>query len=145
MRRVLVLLTTLLLLGACGQASPPYTGGKVDALKVIDLKVGDGAVAKPGMDVLVDYTGWIYDQHAPANKGRKFDSSRDHGAPFSFVLGQGRVIKGWDRGVAGMRVGGERRLIIPPSLGYGKRGAGDVIPPGAALVFDITLRDADAP
>lgn len=145
MRRALALLASLFLLAACGHAPPPYTGGKVDALQVIDLKVGDGAVARPGMDVLVDYTGWIYDQGAPQKKGRKFDSSHDHGSPFSFVLGQGSVIKGWDQGVAGMRVGGERRLIIPAKLAYGDRGAGAVIPPGAALVFDITLRDADAP
>jgi FKBP-type peptidyl-prolyl cis-trans isomerase FkpA len=145
MRRTLIVLACLFLVAACGHAPPPYTGGKVDALKMIDLKVGDGVVAKPGMDVMVDYTGWIYDQNAPQKKGRRFDSSSDHGSPFSFTLGQGRVIKGWDEGVAGMRVGGERRLIIPAGLAYGDRGAGAVIPPGAALVFDITLRDADAP
>lgn len=145
MRRTLVLLASLFLLAACGHPPAPYTGGKVDALKVIDLKVGDGAVARPGMDVMVDYTGWIYDQNAPEKKGRKFDSSSDHGSPFSFTLGAGRVIKGWDQGVAGMRVGGERRLIIPAKLAYGDRGAGAVIPPGAALVFDVTLRDADGP
>lgn len=142
--RWLLPLIALMLLAACGRAPTPYTGGAVDALKITDIKVGTGTEAKPGMEVLVDYTGWIYDQHAPEQKGRKFDSSLDHGAPFSFTLGQGKVIQGWDQGVAGMHVGGERRLVIPAKLAYGERGAGGVIPPNAALVFDVTLRDADA-
>lgn len=143
--RWLLPLFALMLLVACGRSPAPYTGGRVDALKVTDLKVGTGVEARPGMEVLVDYTGWVYDQNAPEQKGTRFDSSLDHGAPFSFTLGRGSVIKGWDQGVAGMRVGGKRRLVIPAKLAYGERGAGGVIPPNAALVFDVTLRDADAP
>jgi FKBP-type peptidyl-prolyl cis-trans isomerase len=92
----------------------------------------------------VHYTGWLYDAGAVDTKGKKFDSSRDGGKPFQFVLGAGNVIQGWDQGVAGMKVGGQRRLVIPSSLGYGQRGAGGVIPPGAALVFDVELLDVGA-
>jgi FKBP-type peptidyl-prolyl cis-trans isomerase len=108
-------------------------------LKMIDHKIGTGAEATAGHTVTVHYTGWLFDAAAPENKGRKFDSSRDRGDPFSFPLGAGRVIKGWDEGVAGMKVGGQRTLIIPPELGYGARGAGGVIPPNATLVFDVEL------
>lgn len=104
-----------------------------------DTKVGTGEEATIGKAVEVHYTGWLYDASAPDKKGAKFDSSRDRGTPFSFLLGAGRVIKGWDRGVAGMKVGGERTLIIPPELAYGARGAGNVIPPNAALIFDVEL------
>ncbi len=106
---------------------------------MIDHKIGTGAEATAGHTVTVHYTGWLFDAAAPENKGRKFDSSRDRGDPFSFPLGAGRVIKGWDEGVAGMKVGGQRTLIIPPELGYGARGAGGVIPPNATLVFDVEL------
>lgn len=101
-------------------------------LKYIDEKVGDGAEAKKGNTVEVHYTGWLKD-------GTKFDSSKDRGKPFAFPLGAGKVIKGWDEGVAGMKVGGKRKLIIPPELGYGKRGAGNVIPPDAELTFEVEL------
>jgi FKBP-type peptidyl-prolyl cis-trans isomerase FkpA len=115
-------------------ASP--AGGKevitATGLKYIDLKVGDGAEAKPGDTVKVHYTGWLTD-------GTKFDSSLDHGQPFTFKLGAGAVIKGWDQGVAGMKPGGKRKLVIPPELGYGQRGAAGVIPPGATLVFEVEL------
>ncbi|MFT8243294.1 FKBP-type peptidyl-prolyl cis-trans isomerase [Roseomonas sp. BN140053] len=104
-----------------------------------DSKIGTGEEARSGQDVAVHYTGWLFDPSAPENKGRKFDSSRDRGDPFRFTLGQGMVIAGWDQGVAGMRVGGQRTLVIPPELGYGARGAGGVIPPNATLVFDVEL------
>ncbi len=101
-------------------------------LKYVELKEGDGKEAKAGDTVSVHYTGWLKD-------GKKFDSSLDRGQPFSFKLGAGMVIKGWDEGVAGMKVGGKRKLIIPPDLGYGQRGAGNVIPPGAELTFEVEL------
>ena len=104
-----------------------------------DEKLGTGAEAKAGQVVTVHYTGWLHDAAAPETKGRKFDSSRDRGEPFSFELGAGEVIRGWDQGVAGMKVGGQRRLTIPPELGYGARGAGGVIPPNATLIFDVEL------
>jgi FKBP-type peptidyl-prolyl cis-trans isomerase FkpA len=111
----------------------------VTELKKIDVKQGTGAEAQSGKAVLVHYTGWLHDPAAPENKGRKFDSSLDRGVPFGFMLGAGRVIRGWDEGVAGMKVGGKRTLVIPPSLGYGERGAGGVIPPNATLIFDVEL------
>jgi peptidylprolyl isomerase len=101
-------------------------------LKYLDEVVGTGDEARAGSRVSVHYTGTL-------ESGRKFDSSRDRGQPFEFDLGAGRVIRGWDEGVAGMRVGGKRRLVIPPELGYGSRGAGNVIPPGATLVFEVEL------
>ena len=101
-------------------------------LKYIDKKVGDGTEAKKGKTVVVHYTGWLKD-------GKKFDSSLDRKEPFTFELGAGNVIKGWDEGVAGMKVGGKRKLIIPPELGYGKKGAGNVIPPDAELTFEVEL------
>ena len=99
-----------------------------------DETLGTGDTATSGQNVAVHYTGWLFDPAAPDNKGRKFDSSRDRGEPFRFLLGAGHVIAGWDQGVVGMRVGGQRRLTIPPELGYGARGAGGVIPPNATLV-----------
>jgi FKBP-type peptidyl-prolyl cis-trans isomerase FkpA len=104
-----------------------------------DTVVGKGKEATPGATVVVHYTGWLQDEAAKNKRGRKFDSSVDRGQPFSFPLGMGRVIKGWDEGVAGMNVGGKRTLVIPPELGYGARGAGGVIPPNATLVFDVEL------
>lgn len=112
-------------------------------LQTTDITEGTGAMALAGKTVSVHYTGWLFDPSAPENKGRKFDSSRDRGDAFGFELGAGRVIAGWDRGVAGMRVGGHRRLTIPPEFGYGARGAGGVIPPGATLVFDVELLGVD--
>ena len=113
------------------------------AMQMTDTTEGTGAMALAGKTVSVHYTGWLFDPSAPENKGRKFDSSRDRGDAFSFDLGAGQVIAGWDRGVAGMRVGGHRRLTIPPEFGYGARGAGGVIPPGATLVFDVELLGVD--
>ena len=107
-----------------------------NGLKYTDTKAGDGATATPGNKVSVHYTGWLYNNGA---KGTKFDSSVDRGQPFQFTLGAHQVIAGWDDGVAGMKVGGKRTLIIPPELGYGARGAGGVIPPNATLMFDVEL------
>jgi len=104
-----------------------------------DTKEGAGKTAELGKAVNVNYTGWLYEPKSPEGKGKKFDSSLDRGVPFGFIIGAGRVIKGWDQGVQGMKEGGKRTLIIPPSLGYGDRGAGGVIPPGATLLFDIEL------
>ena len=103
-----------------------------DTLLIEDIQLGDGAEAQAGQEVTVHYTGWLVD-------GSKFDSSKDRGLPFSFPLGAGHVIQGWDKGVAGMKVGGVRKLTIPPHMGYGARGAGGVIPPNATLLFDIEL------
>ena len=111
----------------------------VSELKKMDTVVGDGTEATAGKEVDVHYTGWLFDENAPDNKGQKFDSSLDRGQLFSFPLGAGHVIKGWDQGVAGMKVGGKRTLIIPAEMGYGARGAGGVIPPNATLVFDVEL------
>jgi len=111
----------------------------VTSLEVTDTKIGSGETATAGKDVTVHYTGWLYDDGAADHRGKKFDSSRDRGEPFGFKLGAGMVIRGWDEGVANMKVGGTRTLVIPPDLGYGERGAGGVIPPGAALVFDVEL------
>jgi peptidylprolyl isomerase len=107
-----------------------------NGLKYTDTKTGDGATATSGNKVSVHYTGWLYNNGA---KGAKFDSSVDRGQPFQFTLGAHQVIAGWDAGVAGMKVGGKRTLIIPPELGYGARGAGGVIPPNATLMFDVEL------
>jgi FKBP-type peptidyl-prolyl cis-trans isomerase len=108
-------------------------------LEVGELQAGSGAPITAGQKAVVQYTGWLYETSAPDKKGKEFDSSRNSGRPFSFVVGAGQVIKGWDQGVLGMKVGGRRRLTIPPDLAYGDVGAGGVIPPGAALVFDVDL------
>ena len=105
-----------------------------------DTRVGTGADATAGRRVTVNYTGWLYDPTQPEQKGRQFDTSVGRPPPpFAFTLGAGQVIRGWDQGVAGMKVGGQRRLVIPPDLAYGSAGAGGVIPPNATLVFDIEL------
>lgn len=111
----------------------------ITELKKDDITVGQGAEAVAGKQVSVHYTGWLYDPTKPDNRGRKFDSSKDRNDPFSFPLGAGHVIRGWDEGVAGMKVGGKRVLTIPPDMGYGARGAGGVIPPNAVLVFEVDL------
>ncbi|MGB9094465.1 MAG: FKBP-type peptidyl-prolyl cis-trans isomerase [Gallionella sp.] len=125
---------------ACSRQDAPKTeNGTMTELIKTDVKLGKGDLATPGKSVTVHYTGWLYDAAAPDHHGRKFDSSRDRNEPFEFTLGAGQVIMGWDQGVAGMQVGGERTLIIPPNMGYGARGAGGVIPPNATLVFDVEL------
>jgi len=140
-----VLFTTTFAAMAQTPSAAPSTmsSSKSDAmpteLKKIEVKQGTGAEAVSGKPVIVHYTGWLYDPSKPEQKGAKFDSSRDRGQPFSFPLGGGRVIKGWDEGVAGMKVGGQRTLIIPPAMAYGERGAGGVIPPNATLIFDVEL------
>jgi FKBP-type peptidyl-prolyl cis-trans isomerase FkpA len=143
--RWLLSLFALISLVACSAPAPQQTRGSVDQLTVVDSKVGTGAEAMAGMKVTVHYTGWLYDETAGNKHGSQFDSSRDHGEPFSFVLGAGNVIAGWDQGVAGMRVGGKRTLLIPAALGYGARGAGEDIPPNASLVFDVELLDVQKP
>ncbi len=107
-------------------------------LQITDSKIGTGATPRPGQICVMHYTGWLYQGGA---KGQKFDSSVDHGQPFEFPIGRQRVIAGWDEGVASMKVGGKRTLIIPPALGYGARGAGGVIPPNATLIFEVELLD----
>jgi len=142
-----VLLAGVLATGtAVAQAPAPnlmQKDSKLDAtpkqLQKIDVKQGTGAEAVSGKPVIVHYTGWLYDPAAPGTKGAKFDSSFDRKVPFGFYLGEGKVIKGWDEGVVGMKVGGKRTLIIPPDMGYGARGAGSVIPPNATLIFDVDL------
>lgn len=108
-------------------------------LMKIDTVAGTGAEAQVGLTVQVHYTGWLHKPMALGGRGRKFDSSRDRGEPLEFVLGAGRVIKGWEQGILGMKVGGRRTLIIPSHLGYGSRGSGDIIKPGADLMFDVVL------
>jgi FKBP-type peptidyl-prolyl cis-trans isomerase len=124
--------------GQENNSSPTKVTGKstttTSGLQYWNIMVGTGATATAGKTVKVHYTGWLTD-------GKKFDSSVDRGQPFEFPLGAGRVIKGWDEGVAGMKVGGKRQLRIPPDLGYGSRGAGGVIPPNATLIFDVELID----
>ena len=116
------------------------TSGKTmttpSGLQITDAKVGEGASPRPGQTCVMHYTGWLYQNGA---KGKKFDSSVDGGEPFEFQIGQGQVIRGWDEGVATMKVGGKRTLVIPPELGYGARGAGGVIPPNATLIFNVEL------
>jgi peptidylprolyl isomerase len=118
---------------AAGEVTTP------SGLRIIDVNPGTGPVPHAGQTVTVNYTGWLF---VDGKKGKKFDSSLDRAQPFSFTLGQGQVIKGWDEGVATMHVGGKRTLIIPPDLGYGASGAGGVIPPGATLMFDVDLLGA---
>jgi len=128
---IIILIATISFVAHAGKIVKTNSG-----LKYEDLKVGTGAIAVPGNLVFVHYTGWL---NEGGKKGAKFDSSVDRGRSFSFQLGAGRVIKGWDEGVSGMKVGGKRRLFIPAKLGYGARGAGAAIPPNANLIFDVEL------
>jgi FKBP-type peptidyl-prolyl cis-trans isomerase FkpA len=126
-------------IAACGAkpANPPASA--VNSMQSVELKAGAGEGITAGKVAVVQYTGWLYEGTATDNKGRQFDSSRTLGQPFRFPLGTGQVIKGWDQGVLGMKIGESRRLIIPADLAYGDNGAGGVIPPGATLIFDIEL------
>jgi peptidylprolyl isomerase len=132
-----------LVLSVAAPSLAPAQEGKTtelaDGLKYTDTKIGDGETAEKGYIVSVHYTGWIYKN---GNKGAKFDSSLDRGKPITFKLGNGQVIKGWDEGIAGMKSGGKRTLIIPPSLAYGANGSGGVIPPNATLIFEVELVSA---
>jgi FKBP-type peptidyl-prolyl cis-trans isomerase len=141
--RLFCALLSLIPLVACGggDGGGNTEGNNVTQLIKQDGKVGTGAEAVAGRTVVVHYTGWLYDPARADRKGTKFDSSRDRSEPFSFDLGGGQVIAGWDQGVAGMKVGGQRTLTIPPEMGYGARGAGGVIPPNATLLFDVELLD----
>ena len=144
--RIIVSLLGILLITACQQQgetgmSENAEGSGIAELQITDIVNGDGPTAEAGQDVIVHYTGWLYDPSQPDNKGTKFDSSVDRGEPFSFPLGAGRVIRGWDEGFAGMQIGGKRILIIPPDMGYGARGAGGVIPPNATLMFEVDMLD----
>ncbi|MDE1941794.1 MAG: FKBP-type peptidyl-prolyl cis-trans isomerase [Betaproteobacteria bacterium] len=144
MKRWLALLIPAAFLACSGAAlaeapNKPNQTLTMDGMTMIDSKIGNGRAAHSGDMVVVHYSGWLYDPTEPGNKGAKFDSSVDRGQPFSFRLGMGQVIRGWDEGVAGMKVGGQRTLVIPPELGYGSRGAGNVIPPNATLLFDVEL------
>ena len=137
-RRPLVKLAPFTLPATFSREEPPIPTTP-SGLTYEDTTVGSGAEAKAGQHVHVHYTGWLYNNGV---QGAKFDSSRDRNDPFAFSLGAGQVIKGWDEGVAGMKIGGQRTLIIPAALGYGARGAGGVIPPNATLKFDVELLDA---
>ncbi|MGH9513875.1 MAG: FKBP-type peptidyl-prolyl cis-trans isomerase [Terriglobales bacterium] len=142
MMKILIMISVFAFTAALFAQSHPNTNAPTkvtgkptttpDGLEYWDIKVGTGPVAEKGQTVKVHYTGWL-------TTGKKFDSSVDRGEPFTFNLGQGQVIKGWDEGVAGMKVGGKRQLRIPPDLGYGANGAGGVIPPNATLIFDVEL------
>ena len=112
---------------------------KMTELTTIDNQLGEGRETEKGLTITVHYSGWIYDENEDDKKGNKFDSSKDRNEPFTFVLGVGQVIKGWDDGFAGMKIGGTRTIIIPSEMGYGSRGAGSVIPPNADLIFDVEL------
>jgi FKBP-type peptidyl-prolyl cis-trans isomerase FkpA len=154
----LIVCSSVLILAACGkQAEEEVAAAEPEAvreelaapeaaeeatLQIEIIKEGEGRAAVAGDNVSVHYTGWLFDETAEDNRGAKFDSSVDRGEQFAFPLGAGRVIKGWDEGVAGMLIGEKRVLTIPPDMGYGDRGAGAVIPPGATLIFEVELFDA---
>jgi len=133
--RFVLLLMGALLMSSGSDAAPGYVT-MASGVQYHDEVVGTGAQPQTGQTVTVQYTGWLDEA---GQKGKKFDSSRDRSSPFSFVIGTHQVIQGWDDGVATMHVGGKRTLLIPPELGYGQRGAGGVIPPGATLIFDVEL------
>ena len=133
---------TVLLFACSGLNTPPDTksASNGNELIMVDVRQGAGAEATTGQQISVHYTGWLYDEDAPRNRGKKFDSSLDRAArPYTFVLGIGSVISGWDQGFVGMKVGGKRTLIIPSELGYGTQGQGGMVPPNATMIFDVEL------
>ncbi len=135
----------LALLTGCRAPSAPPEGGIPADLEIRVLRAGDGAVARSGDAVTVHYTGWLYDERVAGRKGPEFDSSRPRGEAFSFPLGRGVVIRGWDEGVVGMKVGEVREIAIPSDLGYGSRGAGGMIPPHQPLIFEVELLAVEPP
>jgi FKBP-type peptidyl-prolyl cis-trans isomerase FkpA len=144
--KLLVITCACVALAACGREAPPPASSPaataapaITDLVKTDVVVGAGPAIAQGQQAVVHYTGWLYDPSAQDQKGSQFDSSRQRGTPFRFTVGAGKVIAGWDQGVVGMQVGGQRRLLIPAFLGYGDRGGGGVIPPNATLMFDIEL------
>ena len=147
MKRLLFASLLLVVTTACGGSAQksdttegaPMADTGVKELQMVDTKVGTGDEARPGRVVSVHYTGWLFDASKGDKRGDKFDSSKDRNEPFEFPLGGGQVIAGWDKGFAGMKIGGTRVLTIPPDMGYGARGAGGVIPPNATLVFEVEL------
>lgn len=149
-RTLIILALTMSVVAACSKAPEPESAADTmtendNGLIIRKLKNGHGRAAVPGDFVTVHYTGWLYDESAADNRGTKFDSSVDRGQKFQFPLGAGRVIRGWDEGVAGMLIGEKRELTIPPDMAYGDRGAGDAIPPGSTLVFEVELFGAKSP
>jgi FKBP-type peptidyl-prolyl cis-trans isomerase len=143
MKKILYWVLAAAVAAGCGGTESENMAGQSNITELMrtDTRPGTGAEAASGQRVTVHYTGWLYDESKGDKKGSKFDSSRDRSEPFTFRLGAGEVIRGWDEGVAGMKVGGQRTLTIPPGMGYGARGAGGVIPPNATLVFDVELLD----
>jgi FKBP-type peptidyl-prolyl cis-trans isomerase len=146
--KLLPAIAAMLALAACSQDAPPgpqapaaaQSEKDVTELETNDVALGTGDAISVGQRAVVHYTGWLYQPDAAEQKGKQFDSSRDRGQPFRFEVGAGRVIQGWDQGVAGMKVGGRRLLVVPAHLGYGERGAGGgLIPPNATLLFDVEL------
>jgi FKBP-type peptidyl-prolyl cis-trans isomerase FkpA len=135
----LLLTSTIYAIELIGENEMENQKDPLTELKLVDNKVGDGREAEAGLIVKVHYTGWLYDSEKKDFKGKKFDSSLDRNDPLEFSLGIGQVIKGWDEGVQGMKIGGKRTIFIPSIMGYGSRGAGDVIPPNADLIFDVEL------
>ena len=133
----LAMLALSLVSGCTGDVSAPPPAAA--ERQIVELAAGDGVEAVDGRTAVVHYTGWLYDPSAADGKGAKFDSSVDRGIPFSFRVGLGQVIRGWDEGVAGMKAGGRRTLLIPPELGYGARGAAGAVPPNATLLFEVEL------
>lgn len=150
--RLLALCALALVAAACSKEQSPKPAAAPAAavappteLQKTDIVKGTGEGISLGQVAVVHYTGWLYDPAAPEQKGTKFDSSRNRGEPFKFAIGAGQVIRGWDEGVQGMQPGGQRRLVVPAEFGYGDRGAGGVIPPGATLIFDVELLKIEEP